>query len=122
LIAALAFRGKILTLEDTAIFRSRGGSSENLENLTRILGLSKRKAKRPYQVITLNVWKDIAWQSSAYASLGKLERWSLAWRTLVILYHRFRTSIVDESSLLVVSNKLRYRLKIRSRIKRALLD
>jgi glycosyltransferase involved in cell wall biosynthesis len=120
LMAALAMKGRVRTLNDVAIYRSRVGASLTWDSLAGPLGLSKKVVERPYQTITSNVFKDIVMRSRVYGELGTLGRWALAAKTLRVLYKRFRDPLINESSLLTRSNRIRYRLKVRTRIKRAL--
>src|SRR5450432_1264962 len=49
LIAALALKGKILTLDSVVVSRAHDGVSSDLGSLALTSGLSKRRAARPYQ-------------------------------------------------------------------------
>ena len=117
LIAALALKGKILTLEDVIVLRSRDGVSANLKALAVDSGLSKREAEMPYQRIATDAFRDIAFASPTFAELGALARWSLACKVYLVCYHRF---LVNENPLVIWANRVRYRLKLRTRLKRAL--
>src|SRR2546425_2131583 len=72
LMASLAMKGKILTLEDVLIYRSRLGASAKWESVVVLYGLSKEIAKKPFRTITANVFKDILTRSPIYAELGTL--------------------------------------------------
>lgn len=89
LVAAIAFAGKIETVKTTSVSRSRGGTSQSTKSITAALGISDIHARVPLLSIALAAFKDIAWKSNAYASLGRRARLSLAGRVLSIFSRRF---------------------------------
>jgi glycosyltransferase involved in cell wall biosynthesis len=103
LIAAIALKGKVVTLDDIVVFRARDGVSSDLKALAIKSGVPARMSRRPYQAITRNVLKDIMWQSPAFAELAFLSRLSIASRVLRIFVDRFLT---NEHPFLIWSNKL----------------
>jgi glycosyltransferase involved in cell wall biosynthesis len=117
LIAAIALKGKIITLDDVVVSRARDGVSSDLRDLAIKSGVSARRSQRPYQAITGTVLRDIMWESPAFAKLGFLSRLSIASRVLRIFVDRF---LNNEHPFLIWSNRLRFRLKLRTRVKRAL--
>jgi glycosyltransferase involved in cell wall biosynthesis len=117
LIASLALQGKILTLDDVVVSRAQDGVSSDLKSLALKSGLSKRKAERPYQAIARNTFSDIMRDSPAFAKLGLVTRMAIATKVMLIFYRRF---IVNEHPWVIWSNNLRYKLKLRTRIKRTL--
>lgn len=117
LIASLALKGKIFTLDDVVVSRARDGVSADLQSLALKSGLSEREAERPYQGIARNVFRDIMFESPAFAELGAASRLAIACKVMLILYNRF---IINEHPLAIWSNRVRYKLKLRTRIKRTL--
>ncbi len=84
-LARLAFAGKVKTLESVSINRSSEGMSRSLESLAAHYGLSEGQKRRMFHAIASAVFKDIAWQSPAYRSLGKIGRLLLASRAAEIV-------------------------------------
>lgn len=117
LIASLALKGKIVTLDNVMVSRAHDGVSSDLESLALKSGLTKRKAKRPYEAIARNAFRDIMHGSPTFAQLGVMARIVIAAKVMLIFYRRF---IVNEHPWVVRANKLRYKLKLRTRIKRTL--
>ncbi len=87
-VAAIAFRGKIKTIKGTAVNRSWDGISRNTKTLVASLGISSMHARAPQLSIALSAFKDIAWKSPTYASLGRPARLSLAGRVFSVFYRR----------------------------------
>jgi glycosyltransferase involved in cell wall biosynthesis len=83
-LARLAFAGKVKTLESVSINRSSEGMSRDIESLAAHYGLSGQK-RRMYHAIATTVFKDIAWRSPVYRSLGKIGRLLLASRAAEIV-------------------------------------
>ena len=117
LIAALALKGKILTLDNVVVSRAHDGVSSDLGSLALKSGLSKQKALRPYQAIARNAFRDIMHESPAFAELSVVSRVAIAAKVMRIFYRRF---IVNEHPWVIRWSKLRYKLKLRTRIKRTL--
>lgn len=89
LMATIAFKGKIDMVASTAVHRSRGGTSKTMKNITATLGISDIHARLPNLSIALAAFKDIAWQSNAYASLGRAGRLSLAHKVFSVFGRRY---------------------------------
>jgi glycosyltransferase involved in cell wall biosynthesis len=89
LIASITFAGKARTLESVSINRSFEGSSRNMETLALSYGLSRLMSKIPHLSIAIAAFKDIAWASPAYESMGKLTRLSLGGEAFAIICWRF---------------------------------
>jgi glycosyltransferase involved in cell wall biosynthesis len=117
MIAAVALKGKIVTLDDIVVSRARDGVSSDLRSLALKSGVPARMSHRPYEAIAANVLKDILWQSSAFAELGLVSRLSIAGSVLRIFIDRF---LKHEHPALIWWNRLRFKLKLRTRVKRAL--
>jgi len=82
-IASIAFGGKLRTLDSVAVNRAAGGTSATWEAQTQAYNLSPYLAKLrglPYLVITWSVFKDIAWESPVYRPLGRMGRYTLAYK------------------------------------------
>ena len=115
LIAAIAFMGKIKTLDNITLSRSTEGASKSREHLCRSYGLSKFKANNLYGIIAMNIYKDIAWKSSIYQPMGRLARHSLGLRCFVHCYRRYGYS--DIGSPLFFTSRARSRVQLRTRLK-----
>jgi hypothetical protein len=76
LVAALAFIGKVLTLPDTHINRSLGGTSRSI--LGTVRERSAVGARVPYLVTVGELFREVAWRSPAYAGAGAARRLALA--------------------------------------------
>jgi glycosyltransferase involved in cell wall biosynthesis len=117
LIAAVAFKGKIVTLDDIVVSRARDGVSSDLRSLALKSGVPAHLSHRPYEAIAGHVLKDIVWQSPVFAELGVVTRLSIAVSVLRIFVNRF---LKHEHPVLIWWNRLRFRLKLRTRVRRAL--
>jgi GT2 family glycosyltransferase len=79
LVAALAFSGKVLTLSDTHINRSLGGTSRSIPRI--LMTVRERSAvgtRVPYLLTVAELFREIAWRSPAYAAAGRTRRLALA--------------------------------------------
>jgi glycosyltransferase involved in cell wall biosynthesis len=88
-VASIAFKGKIRTLESTAINKTMGGTSAAWEKIVRTQGLPRYQARIPYLAIAWSVFSDIAWASPAYASRGSLARLPLACKATAAVLLKF---------------------------------
>jgi glycosyltransferase involved in cell wall biosynthesis len=116
-IASMAFQGKVTTIRDAVLYRSSKGISSDLSALAMSFGISKSRAARPYQRITESVFSDIVRGSPVFSELSLFSRWLLALRVARVLYGRF---LINEHPVPRLTNKIRFRLKIRTRLKHAL--
>lgn len=73
-VAALAFGGKVITVDDTHLNRARGGTSADFRRIAEVSGLSRRAARNPHLAIAFNQFRDIAFESSAYRRLPRWRR------------------------------------------------
>ena len=89
MIASLAFLGKIVTIDDIAVFRSSRGVSADVRLLARQLGLSEKEARQPHRSIASNVARDIARNSRAFHNLNVVSRWILAEKCAIAVHRRF---------------------------------
>jgi glycosyltransferase involved in cell wall biosynthesis len=94
-VAKLALLGKIRTLDDVFIHRSRVGASADVRALARAQGMSERAARQPHRTIARSIVMDIGYKSEEYARLGISKRWILALRSARAVYRRF---VVPDSS------------------------
>jgi glycosyltransferase involved in cell wall biosynthesis len=92
LVATLALLGKVRTLEDVFIHRSRVGISADVRSLARALGMSDSAARQPHRAIAVTIAKDIAYRSRAFTRLGFTKRWLLAVRSARAIHRRFVVS------------------------------
>jgi glycosyltransferase involved in cell wall biosynthesis len=91
-VARLALFGKIKTLDDVFINRSRAGASADVRLLARAHGMSERAARQPHRSIARTVAMDIGFRSSEYSRLGFIRRWILALRSARAVHRRFVVS------------------------------
>jgi hypothetical protein len=79
LVVALAFAGKVLTVPDTHVNRSLGGTSRSIPKiLTTVRRGSAIGARVPYLVTVGTLFRELAWQSPAYAGATPARRAVLA--------------------------------------------
>jgi hypothetical protein len=116
LVASMACLGKIKTLPTVNLFRSEGGASRSLEQVGLNLGIPAVKAKNPFRILATSVFKDIAWRSPVYATMSQAERLYTAARASLMTYYRY--SSFDASSPMIPINKVRYRLGLRTNLRR----
>jgi hypothetical protein len=74
LLAACAFRGPILALDDVAVTRAVGGATRSLRHVAEGAQLSRFEAEMPQLAIAAFVLRDIAWASPVYAEMGRVRR------------------------------------------------
>jgi hypothetical protein len=117
-VAALAYMGKIRTLEHVRLNRSLGGAATDLERLGLSMGLSKRQAKNPFRTIALTVFKELGWWSPVYKDMAMPGRLLMGLLASLITYYRW--SVYDQHSVAHYLNRIRSRLKLRTNIKRVL--
>jgi glycosyltransferase involved in cell wall biosynthesis len=73
-IAAVVFAGRAVTTAETHLNRDQDGASASFQRIAEVSGLSSRAARHPHAAIAYNQFRDIAFSSSAYARLGRLQR------------------------------------------------
>lgn len=88
LVAALAYTGKIRTVESVSIHRSVEGASQDQESLRRAYGLSKRQARHWYLVIARAVRRDIR-ETSTYSAMDAGRRRAVAAAAASLVVVRF---------------------------------
>lgn len=90
LIASLAARGAVLTLEDgPAVHRALGGSTSSLRNVAVTLGASRFAAEFPQLAIAGLVFREIGWRSPVYGASGRAGRLILGLECAAIIFARF---------------------------------
>jgi len=92
-MASIAFKGKIKTIETTTNYQAIGGASASAVKTARLLGLPWYQARLMFVVITLSAFKDIAWASPAYEPLGRPQRFLLASHAAAVIMRTFLTWI-----------------------------
>jgi glycosyltransferase involved in cell wall biosynthesis len=116
LIAHLAALGKVHTVSDVQLNRSIAGMSSDMRTLARQAGHRGVVARHPHDYIALRIFKDIAWDSPAYAPLGQTKRLILAMRSAAAIVRRYGAGTVW-ASLASYFNGLRSRVVLRTRLK-----
>jgi glycosyltransferase involved in cell wall biosynthesis len=88
LIAAMAYLGKIKTLETTFVNRSISGQSSDRDRLLSLFPLSEFQKANPFLTIAGIAFSDIASQSPVYAPLGPARRLAVAARVAMTIVRR----------------------------------
>lgn len=114
-LSRVAFRGKMKTLNDVCIHRSLGGLSQNAESMAQFYSLSNFAKRNIFLIVALKVFKDIAWESPVFRSLGVASRWFLAFRSAIAILSNW--SLPRWARLDYLWNDLRARLILRTRLK-----
>jgi glycosyltransferase involved in cell wall biosynthesis len=88
-VMALAYLGRVRTLDTVTLHRAAGGASVTLANAATTLGLGWIQATAPQIAIAYWVFRDIAIDSPVYAELGRRRRLWLGTRASAIITVRF---------------------------------
>jgi glycosyltransferase involved in cell wall biosynthesis len=88
-VAAIAFQGRIVTLESTSIRKQMGGASRSTRQIAKSLGLPRIQGVLPMESIMLSSFADTAWRCPVFAPLGRFGRLGLALRVEWALFRRF---------------------------------
>jgi glycosyltransferase involved in cell wall biosynthesis len=120
-VAALSFKGRVLTIADTHLNRRRGGTSADFQRIAEVSELSARAARNPHLAIAYNQFRDIAFSCPAYASLGRVRRilLGLAAAAAIISGHKFDVfwdtigPLVLHRRVIVITGPLRDRWRAR---------
>jgi glycosyltransferase involved in cell wall biosynthesis len=88
-VAALAFLGKVLTLDSCELHRSVGGATRSLRHVARHQGLGRLARFAPQVVIAWTVLAELGWRSDVYLALGRSARLWLGLRCAGIICRRF---------------------------------
>ncbi len=78
LVGALAFQGKIATLDSVAVHRDAGGTSADLTKIVRTIGGRRWQARLPHLTIAAAVARDVGWRGAVYRELPPGARLALA--------------------------------------------
>jgi glycosyltransferase involved in cell wall biosynthesis len=80
-VAGAVHAGRVTMLDDTSVYRTLGGTSRSIPQiLSTVQDITWARRRLPYVHTVIEVFKDVAWRSSAYASAGPLQRVWLAIR------------------------------------------
>jgi glycosyltransferase involved in cell wall biosynthesis len=90
-VAALAFTGKLRTLESVHLERELGGTSDTFEGIVTASRLPAWYARVPYLVMAASAFSEILWRTRAYRRLGTLDRLRLAAKAAFIIAWRGRS-------------------------------
>jgi glycosyltransferase involved in cell wall biosynthesis len=88
LIGAMAYLGKVRTLDTVCVNRSFEGVSRDVSALAAAFGLSRFAQQNPFLAVGANVFRDIAWRSPIYDALSDGERLALALRAFHAIFRR----------------------------------
>ncbi len=88
-VARVIFLGKYKMVENANSYITTGGISTTLESITQNLNLHSSTRYFPYLSISLNVMKDIIWNSAAYRKVIFWKRIKLALVSFKIIFRRF---------------------------------
>ncbi len=100
LVAALAYSGKIRTIEDYLLHPSEPneGASRDHESLGRAYGLSSRQAKYWYLVVAQKVFRDIR-EATAYPGMGNATRNAVAVVAAAVVAGRWGRKAISDRGL-----------------------
>jgi glycosyltransferase involved in cell wall biosynthesis len=106
-MAAVAFIGKVETLEDICVNRSLGGATASYKKIADSLGLSQFAADHPNLSIAASAFSDIVWRSTVYSKDGLFTRLSLGSKVFSVVARRgISISQVTRELAFVVTTKL----------------
>jgi len=101
-VAALAFQGKVRTLEEVRINRAVAGTSHSVDEILSTFGARGAWERRlSFLFMATRAFEEIAWRSAAYGRLGHAERIGLAvraaprvirWR--ILAWHLVRPTVL----------------------------
>lgn len=91
LVAAIAFMGKIKTLEGTYLNRNLGGATASFEKIAAALGLSSFAVNHPNLNIAAAAFCDIVWRCPAFSKEGMFSRLWLGLRAFALIADRGST-------------------------------
>lgn len=117
--AAVAFAGKVRTIEATWINRTLGGTSETPEKLASVLGLPSFQATFYRESVAWFAFREIAWRGPAFRSLGLGGRLALAARASANVFSLPSGVLRGCSDLFLPALLIRAMASVRYRIKKA---
>lgn len=117
--AAMAFLGKVTTLDTCHIHRSGGGASASIRSVLEVHEVPLSMERHFFLHLTNHAFLDV-WRNPVYAELQAFERWRLAVRVHQLLARRFSVSNCRAvaSSLWSPIARLRMRIGLRTRMRR----
>ena len=89
IIAAMAFSGKLITLDDVSVHRQLGGATENYKKMATSLGLPQLEqnlGRMGRMYIAINAFKNILWQTQIFQRIGKIRRLMFASTVFVLIF------------------------------------
>jgi glycosyltransferase involved in cell wall biosynthesis len=92
-VAALAYTGKIRTVEGVSVHRSVEGASQDQDSLGRAYGLSRRQARHWYLAVARAAFRDIR-EAPVYSGTGRAGRVVLATLAASLVVVRFAPKAV----------------------------
>jgi glycosyltransferase involved in cell wall biosynthesis len=84
-MCAIAYLGRVRTLDTTQVHRRAGGSSANITKLVTRLGLPRRVKYWPHTHVATAVRRQILTNDAVFAPAGRLGRRLLAWIATLVL-------------------------------------
>lgn len=99
LVAALAYAGKVRTLEEVAIHRSTEGASQDAESLRRAYGLTERQARHWYAVVARESFREIR-DGTAYRAIDRRRRLALGLAAAALVLTRFGPKALAAQALM----------------------
>ena len=111
LMAALAYQGRILAVDDVAVVRDVGGATRSLRHVAQGAGLSWLEAEVPQLVIAGLAARDVAWVGPTYRTLPRGARIWLGLRCAALLTRRFVIPSIPKY-LRLQSDRLRRRVRL----------
>ncbi len=90
LVAALAFIGKLKTLNSVSVHRNREfSSSSSIKKIRTTLNLPTYQQFFPYTSVATSAFSDIVWKNPVFADLSKYKRYFLGSRVfLQVIYYK----------------------------------
>ena len=90
-VAALAFAGKIRTLEGIQLERELGGASADFARIVEVGGLPAWHARVPYLIMAVGACEEILWRTRSYRRMGGPDRLRLGARAAFTVAWRGRS-------------------------------
>lgn len=94
LVAALAARGRVVTLGDVHVHRSIEGSSADIEGLARSFGMRRVGETQAHVRIASRVWREIAVAAPAFGGMNRMARMCVAGLASALIVGRFTLVIL----------------------------
>lgn len=113
-VAALAYQGRVVTLDEVAVHRATGGATRSLAHVGRSLGLGWFQTHLPQLAVVGFVIRDVAWAAPVYADRGRWGRLVVAARAGWAIFWHFMPEAAGKAGRLGLG-ALRRRLPGRRR-------